>query len=161
MLNDTQEVPTSPPQPAEKRSRLYLLTGLVLGLILGLVYAWVINPVIYEDTTPASLSAADKDLYRSTIAQVYAITGNLQRAAMRLALLEDPDPVLTLGSQAQRELAAGNDEEAHALALLASVLQSLPLFEDTEPEISPPQPTATNTPQGVPTHTLPIPTMTP
>jgi hypothetical protein len=161
MLNDTQEVRTSH-EPRQKSSPLYLLTGLILGLILGLVYAWVINPVIYENTAPASLGDANKDFYRSTIAQVYAVTGDLERAFLRLTLLEDPDPVYALGVQAQRALAEGQDEEARRLALLASALQGLPQFQEPTPESTPLPPTPTNSPPpSVPTHTLPIPTMTP
>lgn len=160
MLNDTQEV-RIPPQPPPKRSPLYLLTGIILGLILGLVYAWVINPVTYENTAPANLGDADKEVYRVTIAQVYAATGHLERAALRLALLEDPNPIQALNLQAQRALAAGRDAEAHALALLSSALQSLPLFQDTTPQFTPTHPTATDPPPAVPTHTLPVPTMTP
>lgn len=160
--DDTQEVRTTPQvQPPSKRSPLYLLTGVILGLILGLVYAWVINPVIYENSHPASLGDADKDVYRSTIAQVYAVTGNLERAVLRLALLEDPDPVRVLNLQAQRSLAAGQDVEARALALLSSALQNLPAFQEPPPEITPTLPTATNAPLLVPTHTLPIPIVTP
>lgn len=160
MLSDTQEMRTTS-QPPQKRSPLYLLTGVILGLILGLVYAWVINPVIYEHTAPANLGDADKAEYRSTIAQVYAVTGDLQRASMRLALLGDPDPVFTLGVQAQLALAQGQDAEAHALALLASALQSASLFQEPQLEVMPPQPTATDAPLGIPTHTLPVPTATP
>ena len=161
MLYDTQEVHVSP-KPQQKRSSLYLLTGLILGLALGLVYAWLINPAVYENTTPASLADADKDFYRNMIAQVYHETGNLERAALRLALLEDPDPVFALGSQAQRSLAAGNDEEARALALLASVLQGLPQFQSPTPASTPLPSTPTDPPQpSVPTQTLPIPTATP
>jgi hypothetical protein len=160
--DDTREVRITPqPFPPAKRSPLYLLTGLILGLILGLVYAWVINPVVYENSHPASLGAADKDVYRSTIAQVYAVTGHLDRAALRLALLEDADPIRVLNLQAQRSLAAGRDVEARALALLSSALQNSPDFQETLPEITPTQPTATDPPVLVPTHTLPIPTMTP
>ncbi len=137
------------------------MTGLILGLILGLVYAWLINPVVYENTAPASLGDAHKDFYRSTIAQVYAVTGDLQRAALRLTLLEDPDPIIALGSHAQRALAEGQDAEARALALLAAALQSSSLFPETEPELAPQQPTPTETPGGVPTYTLPAPATTP
>jgi hypothetical protein len=161
VLNDTQEIrPT--PTPPDKRSPLYLLTGLIIGLLLGLIYAWVINPVIYENSAPASLDEGDKDIYRKTIAQVYAVTGNLERAASRLALLEDPDPILALGSQAQLALAAGNDSDARALALLASVLQSSSLYQPPTLENTDP-PATTTEPQTplVPTYTLPIPTSTP
>jgi len=160
MLNDTQEVRTSR-QPPPKSSPLYLLTGLILGLILGLVYAWVVNPVIYENIAPASLGNTDQDTYRSTIAQVYAVTGDLERAALRLDLLEDPDPVDVLGVQAQRILGSGHDQEARALALLASALGGLPQYQGEVPETIPTQPTVTDPPPSVPTHTLPIPTMNP
>ena len=161
MLDNTQEIRPIPTasQPAQKKSPWYLLTGLILGLILGLVYAWVINPVIYETSSPANLGDPDKDFYRSTIAQVYAATGNLERASIRLSVLEDPDPVYALGAQAQRVLAAGHEAEARALALLASGLQS----SQPQPEL-PAQtssPTHTSAPLGVPTHTLPIPTTNP
>ena len=161
MLENTQEIRTIPTtsHPAQKRGPWYLLTGLVLGLILGLFYAWMINPVIYESSSPASLGNAEKDFYRSTIAQVYAVTGNLNRASMRLIVLEDPDPVFALGAQAQRVLADGQEAEARALALLASGLQS----SQPQPEMSiePSLMTATSAPLGVPTHTLPVPTTTP
>lgn len=131
----------TPPSPQPKRGGWYLLTGLVLGLILGLVYAWVINPVVYTTSTPANLQADYQDTYRSTIAQTYAVTGNLERAQLRLVLLEDENPVHTLGAQAQRCLAEGKNAEAQALALLASALQT-----------GAPTPTS----DAIPTQTLPL-----
>lgn len=160
MLDDTQEINIAPP-PAQKRSPLYLLTGLILGIILGLVYTWVINPVVYESSTPATLGETDKDFYRSIIAQVYAVTGDLERASLRLALLEDPDPAYALGAQAQRSLAQGFEAEARALALLGSALHGPQNQQDFLEEPTPPQPTATDPPPGIPTHTLPVPTSTP
>ncbi len=142
-----------PPAPEGKRGPWYLLTGLILGLIFGLVYAWLVDPVVYQNTHPASLKDSFKDGYRSAIAQAYAKTGNLDRAVSRLALLEDPDPVYTLGAQAQQALVAGLPEEAHALALLASALQGGELMEAA------PVPTSTLPP--VPTRTLPVSTPTP
>ena len=158
MLDDTRETRITPEEPP-KRSPWYLLTGVVLGLILGLVYAWLINPVIYESSTPGTLGEADKDFYRVMIAQVYETTGDLERASLRIALLEDPDPVYAMGAQAQRALAAGREGEAHALALLAVALQGPPLLQETSPQ--PPEPTPTDPPPGIPTHTLPVPTATP
>lgn len=143
--------PTTGPaanSPGEKRGAWYLLTGVILGLIFGLAYAWLLNPVVYENATPASLRDSSKDIYRSLIAQTYKETGNLARAASRLALLEDPDPVYALGAQAQQALAEGQPVEAHALALLASALGS------SEPAQAESAPT-------IPTQTLPNPTPTP
>lgn len=138
------------PEPKQKRSAWYLLTGLIIGLMIGLFYTWLINPIVYQDIDPASLNEADKDAYRLTIAQVYAITGNLSRASQRLALLADENPVFKLGLQAQRELGAGNDVKARALALLASALQ-MGVVDQTPI----PMPTSTETAVGVPTQTLP------
>lgn len=159
-IEETSELPITPAS-TEKQSSWYLVTGLILGLILGLVYAWVINPVVYEFTVPANLNHDDKDTYRSTIAQVYTATGDLERAKLRLDLLEDDDLVFTLGAQAQRWLADGNAEEARALALLASVLQ---MDESPSAVLTPTvllEPVSATATQGIPTQTLPVPTPTP
>lgn len=123
-LEQTRDIQISKQAPERKRGAWYLLTGLFLGLILGLVYAWLFRPVIYSHSTPASLGEKDKEIYRIMIAQVYAVTGDLDRAQLRLALLDNDNPVYALGSQAQRCMAEGKTTEARALALLASVLQS-------------------------------------
>lgn len=149
-LDDTQELRT---ESGTKRGGWYLLLGLVLGVILGLAYTWVVNPVIYETTAPSMLSDAHKETYRTMIAQVYAATGNLERASLRLEVLEDDDPVYALGSQAQRVLAEGSVDEAQALALLASAIQQSQTAQGTAD--------ATQTIQSVPTQTLPAPTATP
>ncbi len=135
----TREIQVPEPPSERKQGSWYLLTGFILGLLIGLVYTLLINPVIYIHSTPASLQEEDKDGYRSLIAQVYAVTSDLERAQLRLALLEDDHPVYALGAQAQRCAAEGNITEAQALALLASALQSA-------------FPTATTKP--VPTQTL-------
>ena len=146
----------------KNKSRLWVyFMGLVLGIIFGVAYAWLVDPVMYPHSLPADLHPAEKAIYRSLVAQVYAATGSITRAEMRLAVLEDDDPVQTVSSQAQRALADGNTSEAYALALLASGL-----YQPNEPATSPAEtaiPTDTKTPQieQVPTNTLPIPTMTP
>jgi len=160
MIEDTQEIKATPTH-APKRSSWYLLTGLILGVILGLIYAWLLNPVVYISSTPETLGDSDKDFYRGIIAQVYAATGDLERASLRLALLEDPDPAYALGAQAQRALAQGQEAEARALALLAAALQAPQIPHDFSEEPTPPEPTPTDPPPGIPTHTLPVPTSTP
>lgn len=119
-----QVVITRPePKPEPKSFPWYLLTGLILGFLLGLMYAWLIDPVVYSDTEPASLRADFKENYRLTIAQAYDVTGDLERAESRLILLKDENVIFALGSQAQQALAAGFTEDAQALALLAAALQ--------------------------------------
>ncbi|MFN2304851.1 MAG: hypothetical protein ACK2TV_14060 [Anaerolineales bacterium] len=140
-------------EPKKNLSAWYLLTGLILGILLGLVYAWLINPVIYQNTEPASLTEENKAVYLSLIAQAFAATDNLERASRRLALLDDQDLYFTLGQQAQRALADGNTQEAQALALLASVLQSGPPNQASPSNTSIPTHTATG--NVIPTQTLP------
>jgi len=123
MSDQTREIKLNPPRKS-KKSNWYLLTGLVLGLAAGLIFTWVIFPVVYEDTSPATLTEGYKEIYRRIIAEVYTATGDLDRAASRLNLLEDDDPISALGAQAQRALADGREKEARALALLASSIQS-------------------------------------
>lgn len=141
--------------PPIKPSRWYLLTGLMIGLLLGLVFALWINPVAYTDSHPASLSKPYKDTYRSLIAQVYAATGNFERAVLRLELLEDEDPVFALGAQAQRSLAEGKEAEAKALALLASAMQASSPQGENSPQQGDPIVIPTATLEFVPTQTLP------
>lgn len=80
----------------------------LLGAALGVYYSWVVSPVRYVDTPPDSLRADFKDQMRASIAAAYAATGDLQRARVRINLLEDTDPVQALNAQAQRMVASGD-----------------------------------------------------
>lgn len=111
-----------------RRGPWYLLTGLLIGLALGLLVAWVISPVQYVDTAPASLRADFKDQYRSMIASAYLATGELGRAQSRLSLLGDADPLQALTLQAQHALSVGDPNgSAYALARLADALKQPPV----------------------------------
>jgi hypothetical protein len=107
----------------DERGHWYLLTGFVIGIVLGLVYAWLISPQQYQDTSPASLLPEFKDQYRAMIAAAFVATGNLPRAEARLVLLGDSDVEQALTEQAQRTLGEGDSpQEAQALGLLAVAL---------------------------------------
>lgn len=110
------------------RARTVLtLLGLILGLASGLVYSWVLNPVEYTDTAPASLRQDFKEDYLSLIASAYMATGDLNRTRARLALLGVSASPEELSRLAQSRLAAGRPEsEARALAQLAAVLGERP-----------------------------------
>lgn len=163
------------------------LVALIVGFGLGLLYAWVIAPTRYVDTSPDTLRADFKDQFRSAIAGAYAATGNLDRARARLALLKDANPAQELTAQAQRMLAQGETFDlVQQVASLAADLQSgaasaRPSMTPTTGQVSqsitqtinpPPQtaeatptaesisPTATSTPQTFDTAT-PRPTHTP
>jgi hypothetical protein len=149
----TRKIKIEPPGN-EKKSPWYLLTGLILGIAAGLVFTWMLFPVQYQDTSPATLAEGYKEIYRRTIAEVFSVTGDLDRAISRLNLLQDEDKVLSLGEQAQRALADGRDKEAQALALLASATGS----GQTTGEAQPPQITPSIPPgePSLPTQTLPV-----
>lgn len=111
----------------EDRGPWYLLTGLVIGAMLGVLYAWLLQPVQYTNTTPASLRADFKDQYRALIASAYMADGDLVRARARLDLLKDQDVYQVLAVQAQHTLAEGKaPQEARALGMLAVALGQSP-----------------------------------
>jgi hypothetical protein len=125
----------------DERGPWYLLTGFVVGAFLGLVFAWVVAPVEYVNTSPASLRENFKDQYRALIAAAYVSNSDLARAQARLNLLDDADVARSLAEQAQRTLAeGGSPDAAQALALLAldlgqgpnsAITQSLPAETST------------------------------
>ena len=119
----------------ERRGPWYLLTGLVIGAVIGVLSAWLVSPVDFTNTAPASLRTDFKDQYRALIAAAYMANGDLVRAKARLELLEDQDVYLKLSEQAQRTLAEGRyPQEARALGLLAIALgQSPPTVALTSP----------------------------
>ena len=113
----------------EPRSQLYLLTGIAIGLIVGLVVAWLLFPAQVNGISPAKLSPFAKEEYRTQIAMAYAATGDAHRAAARLALLEDRDPIRSLNVQAQLALLDQDSQrEARALSQLSQAIYELVLL---------------------------------
>ncbi len=143
---------------------LSLAFAFSLGASVGLYYAWVVNPVQFVDTAPASLRADFQADYLALVAAAYAAAGDLDRAHARLSLIPEPDPSARLAALAQQRLAAGFPErEAQALAALAAALgerpppASSPTLATGAPTASA-RPTRTATPRPAPTRT---PTATP
>jgi len=133
------------------RRILPALGALAIGFALGLLYAWVIAPTQFVDTTPQTLRADFKDQFRTAIAAAYSATHNLDRARARLVLLGDPDPVQALTAQAQRMLAAGQPfEVAQQVAQLATDLGSgvasvgSPIAAAQTDTLGPPTPTTSS-----------------
>jgi len=132
----------------ERRDRqppLYLITGIVLGLLAGLLAAYVILPVRYANTSPSTLSSAQKDIYRALVGRAYLYEADSGRAFSRLTLLQDVDPKAVLVAQSQQMLAANGDAEAaQGLGLLAVGQAITPLpgpTEAAEPATVTPTPT--------------------
>jgi hypothetical protein len=106
---------------------LPLAIALLVGLAAGLYYAWVVNPVEYVDSAPASLRQPYRDNYLQLIAAAYAQQHDVTRARARLSLLDDPHLTDTLAALAQRQLArGGSEQEARALAELAGLVGPTP-----------------------------------
>ncbi|MDD3948082.1 MAG: hypothetical protein PHT43_01305 [Anaerolineaceae bacterium] len=109
-----------------KQNHWYLLTGLLLGVAIGLVISLILVPAVNADALPNELSEQAKADYREMIALSYTTNHDLERALSRLELLQDPDPVGILISQAQELLASGGSETtARALAELGTRLNEL------------------------------------
>jgi len=109
----------------ERRSPLYLLTGLVLGLVLGALLAWLVLPARVTNVSPANLADEYKSQYRLMVAIAYAATGDIGRAEARIALLGEAAPARILVSEAQIFLANSETQrEARALAGLAAALEA-------------------------------------
>jgi hypothetical protein len=139
---------------SSNRGPWYLLTGLVIGVVIGLLYAWLVQPVQYTNTTPASLQPNFKDQYRSLIALAYLTNSDMVRAKARLELLKDEDAYRALAEQAQRTLGGGGIlQEARALGLLAASLgQGSPTVDPNSQssQVIPPVGTETPASSGTP-----------
>jgi hypothetical protein len=68
---------------------LWFFVAILFGAAAGLFYGWVINPVEYVDTTPATLRSDYQTDYVLMVAEVYHADGDIEQAARRLALLGD------------------------------------------------------------------------
>lgn len=109
----------------ERRGSWYLLTGLLIGLISGLVYAWLLDPVQFVNTSPDSLRPEYKAEHRVLIALAYEANNNIVRAAQRLAVLGDKDPVAALSTQVEQlRQQNGSERERAALAKLIADLRA-------------------------------------
>lgn len=151
----------------------WLLLSLVIGLAGGLYYAWIVDPVIFTDASPARFSSRYREEYIILVSQSYAVNGNWPLAQQRLAALDDPDiaqtvndlletavrqqrpaPLLEQLAVVARQLGA----EGQAIALFAPTLPAANLQPTPTPAIAT---TPTNTPLPITTPTdTPIPTPT-
>jgi hypothetical protein len=117
-----------------------------VGLGLGLLYTWVISPVKYVDTRPATLRADYRAEYLQLVARAWRVDGDVERARARLAALDVNDAAQAVTAFSQQIAAAGGDAETlAALASLASALEAGP----ASPSQIPP-PTPARAPTGAP-----------
>jgi hypothetical protein len=78
---------------------------IIIGLGLGLVYGWILNPVKFVDTTPASLRVDYRTDYILMVAEAYHADQNIDLAIRRLAIFgsESPATVAADALQAGRQ----------------------------------------------------------
>ena len=154
----------------------WLLLSLVIGLVGGLYYAWVVDPVIFTDASPARFSGQYREEYIILVSQSYAVNENWPLAQQRLAALDDPEiaqtvndlletavrqqrpaPLLEQLAVVARQLGA----EGQAIALFAPTLPANDLQPTPTPAIvttptNTPPPAATPTDTAVPTPTATV-----
>lgn len=66
--------------------------ALILGAVVGLIYGWLIQPVEYVDTAPASLRQDYKTDYVLMVAEAYSHDEDIDLALRRLAALGPRPP---------------------------------------------------------------------
>jgi len=128
-----------------RASLVTLIFSLALGLAAGLYIGWVVSPVQYVDTDPASLSQTYKDDYILMIAAVYSQNGDLAAARARLAELGFADPGPAVAAAAHRFIATQKPE-----ADLRRVARLAAAFNATTPELLRYLPTPTSQTSGAP-----------
>ncbi len=70
------------------------LIATAIGIALGLLYGWVIDPVKFVDTTPASLRSDYRADYVLMVAEAYHADRNSELASRRLAIFGGESPAL-------------------------------------------------------------------
>ena len=112
---------------------LYSIIALVLGLGLGLLYGWVINPVQFVDTTPASMRADYRADYVLMIAEAFNADHNTDLAIRRLAFLgsNSPSEIASQAIQTGQNLGYSADD----ISLLQELRRALQAYQPSPPTI--------------------------
>ncbi len=71
---------------------LISLFAVIVGAAAGIIYGWVINPVKFVDTTPASLRADYRTDYILMVAEAFHADHDVELAARRLAVFGSESP---------------------------------------------------------------------
>ncbi len=99
-----------------------LIAGLV-GIGAGLAYGWVINPVKFVDTTPASLRADYRTDYVLMVAESFHAEHDVQVAGRRLAIFGAESPAAI--SLAALDSAQSSGYSESDIALLQELTRAL------------------------------------
>jgi hypothetical protein len=77
------------------------LITITLGIALGLLFGWVLDPVKFVDTTPASLRSDFRTDYVLMVAESFHSDRNAGLAARRLAIFGSDSPAVIAGQALQ------------------------------------------------------------
>ena len=117
------------------RRWFWFFLTILFGGALGLFYGWVINPVEYVDTTPATLRSDYQTDYVLMVAEVYHADGDIEQAVRRLAVMGDRPP-LDIVRQAMIFAAQAPFADSDQ-ALLSQLGGALQIYD---PQLGAPQP---------------------
>ncbi len=99
------------------------LVAILIGIGLGLIYGWLINPVEYVDTSPATLRIDYKTDYVLMVAESFQKEGDLALVAYRLALLGETPTIETVHQAIEFAQKAGYTETD--ISLMQKLMDSL------------------------------------
>ena len=102
---------------------LVLLILIVAGIALGLFYGWVISPVKFVDTTPASLRADYQTDYVLMVAEAYHSDQNAELASRHLAIFGGQAPSAI--SQTALEMAQRLGYSQNDLSLIRELTRAM------------------------------------
>ena len=108
---------------------------MAIGAAAGLYYGWVINPVEYVDTAPASLRMDYKTDFVLMVAEAYRVENNLNLAARRLALLGTDTPEVTVSKAVEFARQIGYNEQD--IMLIEDLAEALKNWNPSQ-EVPPP-----------------------
>jgi hypothetical protein len=107
------------------------LVGGFMGVAVGLIYGWVLNPVKFIDTTPASLRADYRSDYVLMVAEAYHAYQDAGLASRRLAIFGAQSPAqISLGALQTARQAGFSPED---LALLQDLVRAMQASQPVTP----------------------------
>jgi hypothetical protein len=107
-----------------------VLAGL-LGAAAGIFYGWVLNPVRFVDTTPASLRVDFRTDYVLMVAEAYHADHDAQLAGRRLAIFgSEPPAAIALAAQRAGEQLGYSEDD---LSLIRDFTRGLQAYQPVAP----------------------------
>src|SRR5512135_2226873 len=103
----------------------------LLGIAGGVAYGWVINPVKFVDTTPASLRADYRTDYVLMVAEAFRANQDTELAGRRLAILGTEAP--SAMAAAALEVAQNSEYSSDDITLLQDLTRALQASQPLPP----------------------------